>query len=53
MLGLSFDTKSNVSVFAMYLNGKILFTFYVVLLHSLSNIHVKKKVLNNFTEVQW
>ncbi len=29
MLGLSFDTKSNVSVFAMYLNAKISFTFYV------------------------
>ncbi len=42
MLGLSFDTKSNVSVFAMYLNAKILFTFYVGLLHSRSNIHGKQ-----------
>ncbi len=41
MLGLSFDTKSNVAVFAMYLNAKILFTFYVGLLHLRSNIHVK------------
>ncbi len=49
MLGLSFDTKSNVSVFTMYLNGKILFTFYVGILHSRSNIHVKQHVLHNFT----
>ncbi len=41
MLGLSFDTK-------MYLNAKILFTFYVGLLHSRSNIHVKQNVLHNF-----
>ncbi len=43
MLGLSFHTKSNVSVFAMYLNAKILFTFYVGLLHSCSNIRVKQQ----------
>ncbi len=55
MLGLSFDTKSNVSVFAMYLNAKILFTFYVGigLLHSRSNIHIKQNVLYNFTAVRW
>ncbi len=38
MLGLSFDTKSNVTVFAMYLNAKILITFYEGLLHWRSNI---------------
>ncbi len=48
MLGLSFDTKSNGSVFAMYLNAKILFTFYEGLLHLRSNIHVKQNVLHNF-----
>ncbi len=53
MLGLSFDTKSNVSVFAMYLNAKILFTFYVGLLHSRANIHVKLNVLHNFMAVWW
>ncbi len=52
MLGLSFNTKSNVSVFAMYLNAKILFTFYVGLLHSRSNIHVKQNVLHSFTAVR-
>ncbi len=46
---LSFDTQSNVSIFAMYLNAKILFTFFVGLLHLLSNIHVKQNVLHNFT----
>ncbi len=44
MLGLSFDTKSNVSVFTMYLNANILFTFYVGLLHSRYNIHVNLNV---------
>ncbi len=44
MLGLSFDTKSNVSVFMMYSNAKILFTFYVGLLPSCYNIHVKQNV---------
>ncbi len=44
MLGLSFDTKSNVPVFTMYLNANILFIFYVRLLHSRSNIHVKQNV---------
>ncbi len=53
MLGLSFDTKSNVSVFTMYLNANILFTFYVRLLHSRSNIHVKQNVLHNFTAVRY
>ncbi len=53
LMGLSFDTKSNVPVFAMYLNAKILFTFYVRLLHSRYNIHVKLNVLLNFTVVQW
>ncbi len=52
MLGLSFDTKSNVPVFVMYLNAKLLFTFYVGLLHLRSNIHVKLNVLHNFTAVQ-
>ncbi len=52
MLGLSFDTKSKVSVFAMYLNAKILFTFYVGLLHSHYNIHVKQNVLHNFMVVR-
>ncbi len=51
MLGLSFDTKSNVSVFAMYLNAKILLTFYVGILHSCSNIHIKQNALHNFTVV--
>ncbi len=49
MLGLSFDMKSNVPVFAMYLNAKILFTFYVSLLHFCYNIPVKQNVLHNFT----
>ncbi len=40
MLGLSFDTKSNVSVFTMYLNARIVFTFYVGLLHTRSSIHI-------------
>ncbi len=53
MLGLSFDTKSNVSVFAMYLNDEILFTFYVGLLHSTSNIQVKQNVLHNFMVARW
>ncbi len=44
MLGLTFDTKTNVPVFTMYLNAKILFTFYVRLLHSHYNIHVKQNV---------
>ncbi len=44
MLDLLFDTKLNISIFAMYLNAKILFTFYVGLLHSRSNIHVKQNV---------
>ncbi len=52
MLGLSFDTKSNVSVFVMYLNAKILFTLYVGLLYLHSNIHVKQNVLHNFTVVR-
>ncbi len=34
MLDLSFNTKSNVPAFAMYLNAKILFTFYVGLFHT-------------------
>ncbi len=51
MLGLSFDGKSNVSVFTMYLNAKILFYIYVGLLHSRSNIHVNQNVLHNFTAV--
>ncbi len=42
MLGLSFDTKSNVSVFAMYLNATIVFSVYVGLLHSRNNIHINK-----------
>ncbi len=50
MLGLSFDTKSNVSVFVMYLNAKILFTFYVACF-TRSNIHVKQHVLHNFTVI--
>ncbi len=53
MLGLSFDTKSNISIFAMYLNDKILFTLYVGLLHSRSNINVKQNVLHNFMAVWW
>ncbi len=51
MLDLSFNTKSNVSVFTMYLNANI-FTFYVGLLHSHYNIHVKLNVLHNFTAVR-
>ncbi len=38
MLGLSIDTKSHFSIFAMYLNANMLFTFYVGLLHSRSDI---------------
>ncbi len=53
MLGLSLDTKSNVSVFTMYLNAKILFTFYEGLLHSRSNIHIKQNVLHNLKAVRW
>ncbi len=49
MLGLSFDTKSNVSVFAMYLNATIVFSVYVGLLHSRNNIHIKQNVSHNFT----
>ncbi len=48
MLGLSFDTQSNVSEICDVFECQILFTFYVGLLHSRSNIHVKQNVLHNF-----
>ncbi len=51
MFGLSFDPKSNVPVFVMYLNAKILLTFYVGLLYSRSSIHTNQNVLHNFRAV--
>ncbi len=46
MLGLSFNTKSNVPVF------KCQNIIYLLFIYPY-NIHIKQNVLHNFTAVQW
>ncbi len=44
MLGLSFNTKSNVPVFAVFKCQNIIYPY---------NIHIKQNALHNFTAVWW
>ncbi len=49
MLGLSFNTKSNVPVFEVFKCQNII---YLLFIYSY-NIHIKQNVLHNFTAVRW
>ncbi len=49
MLGLSFNTKSNVPVFAVFKCQNIIYLLFIYPY----NIHVKQNVLHNFTAVRW
>ncbi len=51
MLGLSFNTKSNVPVFAVFECQNII-NFYVRLFPSHYKIHVKQNLLHNFKAVR-
>ncbi len=52
MLGLSFNTKSNVPVFAVFKCQNIIYLLFTPI--SLPyNIHIKQNVLHNFTAVRW
>ncbi len=47
MLGLSFNTKSNVPVFAVFKCQNIIYLLFIYPY----NIHIKQNVLHNFTAV--
>ncbi len=52
MLGLSFNTKSNVPVFVVFKCQHIIYLLFTPI--SLPyNIQVKQNVLHNFTAVRW
>ncbi len=52
MLGLSFNTKSNVPVFTVFECQNIIDHLFTPI--SLPyNIHIKQNVLHNFTAVRW
>ncbi len=48
MLGLSFNTKSNVPVFAVFKCQNIIYLLFIYPY----NIHIKQNVLHNFTAVR-
>ncbi len=49
MLGLSFNTKLNVPVFAVFKYQNIIYLLFIYPY----NIHIKLNVLHNFTAVWW